>query len=418
MAKEMDMKPDIQADLKRDGSDRGEGVGLMEPMLLSSDAPRRAALTDLAFELGQKSTRFKSSLPPSMVASLADLVRSMNCYYSNLIEGHDTHPIDIERALKQDFSANAKKRNLQLEARAHISVQQWIDRGGLTGSAARQDSIRDIHRRFYDEMPPELRFVEDPKTKEKVPIIPGEFRVRDVAVGRHVPVSAGAIPRFLVRFENAYAKLSYVETVLAAAAAHHRLAWIHPFLDGNGRVGRLMSHAMLLGPLDTGSIWSIARGLARNVEEYKAQLAACDAPRRGDLDGRGTLSEEALADFTEFFLRTCIDQVDFMRGLVQPDELRARLLTWADEEIKRDRLPPKSGMLLETLLFRGQLERGEVGDMLGVGERQARRVTAALVEREILASESSRAPIRLAFPAALAERWMPGLFPAKAKEKD
>ena len=47
----------------------------------------------------------------------------MNCYYSNLIEGHDTHPIDIERALKNDYSQDAHKRDLQLEAKAHIAVQ-------------------------------------------------------------------------------------------------------------------------------------------------------------------------------------------------------------------------------------------------------------------------------------------------------
>ncbi len=43
----------------------------------------------------------------------------MNCYYSNLIEGHDTHPVDIERALRHDYSDDPRTRNLQLEAAAH-----------------------------------------------------------------------------------------------------------------------------------------------------------------------------------------------------------------------------------------------------------------------------------------------------------
>lgn len=412
----MNGKSDLKADLKA-VSDCGESIGLMEPMLLSGDARQRSALAELVFDLGQKSTRFKSSLPESMVGSLADLVRSMNCYYSNLIEGHDTHPIDIERALKKDYSKDPKKRDLQLEAKAHIAVQEWIDRGGLTTPATTRNSIQEVHRRFYQEMPAELRIVEDPHTKEKVPIVPGELRERDVEVGRHVAISPGAVPRFLDRFETAYSRLNKTETVLAAAAAHHRLAWIHPFVDGNGRVIRLMSHATLLEPLDTGSIWSIARGLARRVDEYKHLLAECDLARRNDLDGRGTLSEEALAKFTEFFLRTCIDQVDFMRGLVQPDELRARLLTWADEEIARDRLPTKSGSLLEALLYRGELPRAEIPLILGLGDRHARRVTAALTDQGMIVSESTRAPIRLAFPAALAERWMPGLFPAKQRDQ-
>ena len=107
----------------------------MEPLLIGESSRHRTALTDLALELAQKSAGFRRSLPESLLSSLADLVRAMNCYYSNLIEGHDTHPVDIERALKGDYSNDAKKRDLQLEAKAHIAVQQWIDGGGLTGRA-------------------------------------------------------------------------------------------------------------------------------------------------------------------------------------------------------------------------------------------------------------------------------------------
>ena len=212
-----------------------------------------------------------------------------------------------------------------------------------------------------------------------------------------------------------YGNLGTTDAILASAAAHHRLLWIHPFLDGNGRVARLMSHAMLRDVLDTGGVWSIARGLARSVVEYKAQLATCDLPRRNDLDGRGSLSEEALADFTRFLLRACIDQVTFMEGLVAPNRLRARILIWVEEEMRVGALPPRSGAVVEAVLFRGELPRGDVAAVLGTGERQARRVTSALVEREVLVSASSRAPLRLAFPAGLAARWMPGLFPDAAE---
>jgi hypothetical protein len=174
-----------------------------------------------------------------------------------------------------------------------------------------------------------------------------------------------------------------------------------------------MSHAMLLDTLDTGAVWSVARGLARNVVEYKMLLANCDLPRRNDLDGRGTLSEEALAEFTRFFLTICIDQVTFMEGLVQPDHLRTRILLWAEEETRLGNLPPKSGSILEAVLYRGELPRGEADTVVGTGPRQARRIVSALVERGVLESESPRAPLRLTFPAALAQRWMPGLFPEK-----
>ena len=389
----------------------GDHVGLMEPLLISQGSRHRHALTDLAIDLAQKSAGLRRSLPASMVITLADLVRSMNCYYSNLIEGHDTHPIDIERALRDDYSKDAKKRDLQLEARAHISVQQWIDGGNLESRAVTVDSVRQMHRRFCELLPDDLLWVEDPTTKKRAKVIPGKFRATDVRVGNHVAVSPQAIPRFLQRFEQAYSGLGKAETILAAAAAHHRLLWIHPFLDGNGRVARLMSHATLLEALDTGAVWSIARGLARNVANYKGHLAACDQSRRNDLDGRGNLSEECLADFSHFFLAACIDQVSFMESLMQPDQLRTRILLWSEEQVRLGMLPPKSGRILEASLYRGELPRSEIPAIVDSSERTARRVVSALIEQGVLTSENTRTSLRLAFPAKFASRWMPGLFP-------
>lgn len=102
-----------------------------------------------------------------------------------------------------------------------------------------------------------------------------------------------------------------------------------------------------------------------------------------------------------------------MESLVQPDRLRDRILTWAAEEASISALPPKAGAILEAILYRGTLPRGEVAALLGTGDRHARRVVAALIERDVIASKSSRAPLHLRFPAALAHRWMPGLFTEK-----
>lgn len=404
-----DSEEDYKADIG--AADRGEALSAMEPLGLTEGSRHRPALTDLAFELAARSAGFRRSLPPGVLSALADLVRAMNCYYSNLIEGHNTHPVDIERAMNGDYSADFAKRNLQLEARAHVAVQRWIDAGGVQGRAVTPDAVREIHRRFCADLPAELLVVKDEATKREVVVVPGEWRRDDVQVGRHVAISAGAVPRFVERFGAFYGARGRTETILCAAAAHHRLLWIHPFVDGNGRVARLMSHASLLEALDTGGVWSIARGLARNSAAYKQHLMACDQARRNDLDGRGNLSEEALAAFTTFFLETCLDQVAFMESLVEPDRLRNRILLWAEEEVRAGALPARSGQVLEAVLYRGELPRADVPELLGHGERQARRVVSALLERCVLQGESTRAPLRLAFPATLAGRWMPGLFP-------
>ncbi len=322
--------------------DGGESVSGMEPMLIAPSSWRRAELSDKVMALTQRAAEFRSRLPEGLIEPLADLVREMNCYYSNLIEGHNTHPVEIQRALFGEESSDPKTRDLQQEAVAHIAVQRWIDEGGLSENPATVDAVLDIHRRFYEALPESLKWVENPETGEKEKVLPGKARTKHVQVGRLVAVSPGAVERHLVRFESVYLPLGSFETVLNAAAAHHRLLWIHPFSDSNGRVARLISYAMLRGALDTMGLWSVSRGLARNATAYKGHLMACDLPRRNDLDGRGSLSEEALVDFTRFFLSICLDQIQFMESLMRPKELRGRIMGWADDEIRLKRLHEKA----------------------------------------------------------------------------
>src|SRR5207237_1615226 len=130
------------------GVERREPVSSMERLLISEGSRFRSELADVVVDIAARSAGFRRSLPEQVLTALADLVRAMNCYYSNLIEGHDTHPVDIERALRNDYSGDAQKRDLQLEARAHITVQRWIDAGGLRGRSTTVEGLCEIHRRF------------------------------------------------------------------------------------------------------------------------------------------------------------------------------------------------------------------------------------------------------------------------------
>ena len=372
------------------------------------------ALENLAFDLAREASELSGQLHPAVRQSVAELVRSMNCYYSNLIEGHNTHPRDIDRALADDYSSDPRKRDLQQEARAHIEVQRMIDvRSGYPTPPASRAFIEWAHREFCARLPETLLTVENPDTGERVPVVPGEMRQRGVAVGRHVPPPAADLPEFMHRFEDAYdsERLTKTRRAIAAAAAHHRLLWIHPFMDGNGRVTRLMSHAMLLD-LGLGSaLWSVSRGLARRADEYKRLLMAADAPRRGDLDGRGALSQSALIDFCAFFLECCLDQVRFMRDLLEPAELQRRIELYVQEEEHAERLPKRSFILLREALLSGEVERGRVYRLLETSDRTARRVVNPLIEKGLLVSASNRAPLRLGFPIDVVERWFPRLYP-------
>lgn len=383
---------------------------LMEPMLPEEGDKR---LEDLATELVGKASSLASSLRPEVRAAVGDLVRSMNCYYSNLIEGHNTHPRDIDRAMKANYSTDTKKRELQMEARAHIEVQRMVDAGAIE-TLVSAETICWIHREFCSRLPDELLWVVNPDSGKEIKVIPGRFRDGEVQVGRHLAPHAGSLPLFLNRFAEAYApeKLSKLRQIIAVAASHHRLLWIHPFYDGNGRVTRLFSHAYLRHIGIGNSLWSISRGLARKVQDYKSLLMQADEPRRGDLDGRGSLTAAGLRDFCIFFLEACIDQVDYMASILDPSELLRRMQHYCEDEIRAERLPKGSFDLLREALLAGCFERGKADTITGYKERQARMVLADLVSKGLLTSDSPKSHVRLGFPVEVVELWFPKLYPA------
>lgn len=389
-----------------------ENISSMEPVL-PPDGERK--LEDLAIDLVTKAGGLANQLPPPVRQGIGDLVRSMNCYYSNLIEGHDTHPRDIDRALTQaDYSTDPKKRALQFEAVAHIQVQQLIDHHqDLQAETTSTDYLLWLHRQFCQRLPDEFLWVHNPDTDERLCLMPGELRKGWVQVGRHIPPNADSLPRFLQRYAEAYdmKNLSRVRQIISLGAAHHRLLWIHPFYDGNGRVARLMSHASLMRCGIGSSLWSVARGLARNVKDYKALLMAADGPRRGDLDGRGALSTQALVEFCQFFLTICIDQVDFMSSLLEPRDLLRRMRLHIEDEVAAGHLMKGSFQLLREALLTGEVSRGRAGEITGYGERMARNVVSDLLKKGYLKSASSRSPLILAFPIDSVERWFPRLYP-------
>jgi Fic family protein len=339
----------------------------------------------------------------------------MNCYYSNLIEGHNTRPRDIDRALCQDYALDPERRKLQLEAVAHIHVQSLIDSGrDPQANPTSTEYLIWVHREFCQLLPDEFLWVENPDTGRRIKVMPGALRQDTVAVGRLVPPSPEVLPAFLARFDEAYGadRLSRVQQLVAVGAAHHRLLWIHPFLDGNGRVARLVAHAMLKRAGVGSSLWSVSRGLARQVADYRRLLEAADEPRRNDVDGRGTRSERGLVDFCDFFLDVCVDQVAYMSELLEARELLRRIQLYTEDEVRAGRLPEGSFPVLREAVLAGEVERAHARELTGYRERKGREVVSELLRAGLLVSVSDRSPVRIAFPADVIERWFPRLYPA------
>jgi Fic family protein len=392
-----------------------ESVSKIEPARL--DEPT-SAIADVIAELAASAATLGKALHPRTAANLADLVRVMNTYYSNLIEGHNTRPRDIERALAGKLETNQERRNLQLEAAAHVRVQREVDRMGNEGSLpppASREFILWLHREFYRDAPDAMLQI---KTKGSVlRMTPGEWRTgpeNEVEVGRHVPPSSDRVADFMRYFEERFRfqTMGRATQIMAIASAHHRFNYIHPFLDGNGRVSRLMSHAMAWSAnISSRGLWSISRGLARGLDsrtDYKQMMDRADSPREGDLDGRGNLSQKALQEFVVWFLKVCLDQITFMNGLFELDGLSERLKAHV---LRNPRLKPEGAALLQEALIRGEFERGEVSRITGLPERTARRVLNDAVRVGLLGSDTPKGAVSLRFPADALEDLFPRLYP-------
>jgi Fic family protein len=383
-------------------------------------------LEDLALTVIQKSAALGSRQHSVTLKSLHELLRIINSYYSNLIEGHNTHPYDIARAMQKQYDTEPAKRNLQLESITHIAVEKEMEKRlqeepGI--NIAGREFLCYLHREFYRQLPDEFLTVKDPETGRESRVAPGELRREAVKIGRHIPPGSDELEALLELFGEFYAQDRHhgAKKLVAAAAAHHRFMWIHPFLDGNGRVARLFAEAYFNQiPIIGYGLWSVSRGLARRNEDYKAALTWADVPRRNDLDGRGNLSNEGLLKFCSFFLETCHDQVEYMGNLLKLEELIQRIRQYIDLRNRgmipgpsgeKQPLRPEASRMLQDVLINGISARGDVIHASGLKERTGRTLLALLLEEGLLVSDTPKGEVRLGFPIHAAGWYFPDLYP-------
>lgn len=162
--------------------------------------------------------------------------------------------------------------------------------------------------------------------------------------------------------------------------------------------------------LRKGWKWTVSRGLARNRAAYLSVLAVADNHRQVELDGRGNLSQKGLVSFCRFFLETALDQIDFMNQLLDPDGMIKRIAAYVERQAAFGRLQKNSGYLIEAALFHGEFPRGKAPRILNMSERSARRVLKDLLDKKLLVSDSAKGPVRLAFPAKVANYYFPRLY--------
>ena len=364
---------------------------------------------DKLVELYQADAALNKTIPESIRRSTEWLLRLVNCFYSNKIEGNPTHPKELLRT--QEKNPDGGNDESMMELLSHLEAQIKTKNSGIDKSnVMTQSFVKELHKSFYSGLPDSFLTVKDKDGQivfdhagQPMLVRPGEYRTQPVQVGSHIPPNSGELHRYMDWLETEFDlnKIHGARRIIVAAALHHRLAWIHPFQDGNGRVIRLLTDDyMRCSGFDGYGLWSITRGFGRNTKAYYAALAQADKPRQGVADGRGILSDSGLIHYTKYFIDTALDQVKYFSDLLEPRKLGIRVDYYFELRAKGG-LPSSPGEELpllkiaardiyRLLLEKGAMSRGAIIQRLGKGEQTLRPVFKQMQSKGLISAKPKR----------------------------
>lgn len=397
----------------------------LTPFLPTMDNLKTQALLKQADDLVVVCAGLSAELHPHILNEIKRITLLVNNYYSNFIESEGTHPVDIYKAMQQDFALQKEQNAKQHLALAYSEAQHFVFNSSADFSDIK--NLLTIHRIFYssDYLLDQQKTIKDTRGQLHK-IKPGAFRETEVVVGRHLAPPAEELLGLFEAFHQHY-RLDENDLLhkklIKVFAAHHRFMYIHPFLDGNGRVGRLMTDGMLNQIFaDTYGLWSLSRGLARNSDAYKKWLARADQIRQGAMDGRGQRTEQGLIEFIGFMLETAKDQVDYTKSILNLTQLHQHLKHYIqlsqDPSLFGHTVPKEMIKLLPILLLDGEVRKAELGEIMGCSERKARTLIKQLVKIGLLYDDRKFAPLRLRFPEASLPYIFPNIVPFMDRDSD
>jgi len=367
-----------------------QGVSALEPLLPDQIPADILAMADqMPFLLGKLS----GSLAKETALAIGSLLRVTNTYYSNLIEGQFTEPL----TLNPNTPKRSRKELTEL-AVIHMMAQDALERAVRQHKDLQWEQLfsagflKRVHERLFESADSALLQLADGSTMK-----PGALRneeARNVKVGMHEAPSWRDVLPMIERMQKVYG--SYEEPrqkLLATLAYHHRLSWVHPFSDGNGRLLRMITHLQLHKLGLASPLWSLSRGIARQHEQYYQALSAADRSRLGDFDGRGQLSQKGLFDFMRFMLTTSLDQINYMTQCLDTNNLRERIdrAFKTDEKIISTGIKAESAKAIHILLSLGRVSRSDFKTFTGLGDRYATDQLARLIDMGLVESKTPKA---------------------------
>lgn len=368
------------------------GVHWLEP-LLPGEGRYPPSLLASAEQLPFLAGKLSSVLPPATTERLGRLLRVTNTYYTNLIEGQHTEPATLAEGSRRKSAKELKQLSVE-----HMHAQSGLEALILQRKAEIRwpdmfspELVERVHERLFKNAGEDERQLEDGSFLQ-----PGQMRSecgRIIRVGGHTAPAPDSVRAMMIRMKDRYGHATDQRTrIVCAMAYHHRMAFVHPFADGNGRVVRMLTHLQLHYLGMSAPLWSLSRGLAKRQDEYYQRLSSADKPRRGDLDGRGQLSEKALCEFIEFMLDVCLDQMKYMEEMISVHTLRNRIevALKAAPQFQQAGIKQECARALHILLTQGEVTRSDFKVYTGLGLRTATEQLSRLNDLKLIDAPSQK----------------------------
>jgi len=383
----------------------------VEPLMPSGGYP--ADVLALADELPKLAGRLEGLLAPETAKTVSRLMRLTNSYFSHLIEGEFIEPAGLESRVRIE-----QRKELRLSASTHIQAQESLERAlshyrnATWDVLFHRDMLCRVHHRLFTGVAKNGLRLKDGRI-----LVPGEMRdqaQQNVVVGNHSAPSWKSVDQLIRRMQQIYGQAPDPRSrLLSALAYHHRLAFVHPFEDGNGRLARMMTHLQLM-KLGIGSpLWSISRGIARVQGEYFDCLRAADRLTRGALVESGQPTHAGLIEFVRFMLLICKGEINYMSEAMGVKTLRERLERivryeprFVDAGVKQE-----AARALHLLLIQGEVARADFKVYLGLKERTAIEQLQALIKLDVVEAPSPKSrALYPSLPVWLSQLIFPDLF--------
>jgi len=368
------------------------GIHWLEP-LLPSEGRYPPSLLASAERLPFLAGKLSSLLPAETTERLGRLLRVTNTYYTNLIEGQHTEPATLAANSRRKGQKELKQLSVEhMHAQAGLEAVISLRMAKLRWSDMFAPALVErVHQRLFKGVSEDERRLEDGSF-----LHPGQMRSvcgRFIKVGGHTAPAPDSVDAMMKRMQERYGQATDQRTrIVCAMAYHHRMAFVHPFADGNGRVVRMLTHLQLHYLGMSAPLWSLSRGLARRQDEYCQRLSSADKPRRGDLDGRGQLSEKALCEFIEFMLDVCLDQMKYMEEMISVHTLRNRIevALKAAPQFQQAGIKQECARALHILLTQGEVTRSDFKVYTGLGLRTATEQLSKLIDLKLIDAPSQK----------------------------